>query len=271
MHVPPDGGVRLAVPRPRVDATVVGAGAGAQARAVRLEEQLASARAALAEHERRVAALEEDLRRWRAGAEGERLVADELDQLAASGWRVLHDVRWPGRPVANLDHVAVGPGGVVVVDTKNWSRAATAEDGVLRCGGYHKGAECEAVARMTADVAALLEPRHRASVRGAIALVRQDLDPVRVEPGAVVVGRQQLGALLLGLPPVLDDQDAARITDELTHQLATPRQAPRPRRARPARRPERAGCLRPLAVLALLLGLVATADSWLALLRAALP
>ncbi len=125
MHVPPDGGVRLELPRPRVDATVVGAGAGAQARAVRLEEQLASARAALAEHERRVAALEEDLRRWRAGAEGERLVADELDQLAASGWRVLHDVRWPGRPVANLDHVAVGPGGVVVVDTKNWSRAAT--------------------------------------------------------------------------------------------------------------------------------------------------
>lgn len=57
------------------------------------------------------------------------------------GWIVLHDVvleseRWvyqDGRRIktAQLDHVAVGPGGVFVIETKNWSRAFT------EAGEYH--------------------------------------------------------------------------------------------------------------------------------------
>jgi hypothetical protein len=50
---------------------------------------------------------------------GERYVAEYLDKLQPHGWRILHDV-----PVEaamkkfNLDHVAIGPGGVFVVETK---------------------------------------------------------------------------------------------------------------------------------------------------------
>lgn len=56
---------------------------------------------------------------WAAGAEGERRVGACLDGLAGRGVVVLHDRRVP-RSRANLDHVAVGPSGVFVVDAKRY-------------------------------------------------------------------------------------------------------------------------------------------------------
>jgi Nuclease-related domain len=59
--------------------------------------------------------------RWDAGAEGERRTAALLDRLTADGWTVLHDRALPhGR--ANVDHLVVSPGGVVILpDSKRWS------------------------------------------------------------------------------------------------------------------------------------------------------
>lgn len=68
------------------------------------EAQLALARAA--SHER--------------GDHGEALVRDLLAPLAAEGWQLLHRRRWPGTRRADLDHLLVGSGGVVVLDSKNW-------------------------------------------------------------------------------------------------------------------------------------------------------
>lgn len=50
---------------------------------------------------------------------GERIVAEYLEPLKQEGWRIFHDVpgRHNGHPF-NLDHVAVGPGGVWVIETK---------------------------------------------------------------------------------------------------------------------------------------------------------
>jgi hypothetical protein len=59
----------------------------------------------------------------RLGAEGERRTAAELAALEAAGWRIVHDVA--GR-FGNLDHVAVGPTGLFLLETKN-PRAGTAE------------------------------------------------------------------------------------------------------------------------------------------------
>ena len=50
---------------------------------------------------------------------GERVVGEHLEPLKALGWRIFHDV--PGMNNGNsfnLDHVAVGPAGVFVVETK---------------------------------------------------------------------------------------------------------------------------------------------------------
>lgn len=54
---------------------------------------------------------------------GERFVADCLEPLKANGWYIFHDVQCDGATGKfNLDHVAVGPGGIWVVETKTWRK-----------------------------------------------------------------------------------------------------------------------------------------------------
>ncbi len=50
---------------------------------------------------------------------GERVVGEALEPLKAQGWRVFHDVPCSANGNAfNIDHVAVGPTGVYVIETK---------------------------------------------------------------------------------------------------------------------------------------------------------
>jgi hypothetical protein len=56
---------------------------------------------------------------WRRGAAGERRTARLLAPLERCGWAVLHDLAIPGSQ-ANIDHLVIGPGGVVVIDTKHY-------------------------------------------------------------------------------------------------------------------------------------------------------
>jgi hypothetical protein len=60
--------------------------------------------------------VERDRGRWRRGAEGEEVVGRILEGLSANGWQVIHDVTF-GR--GNIDHIAIGPGGVFTVETKS--------------------------------------------------------------------------------------------------------------------------------------------------------
>jgi hypothetical protein len=58
---------------------------------------------------------------WRQGAKGEVYAAQRLEKhLAGSGVKLLHDRRIPGHGASNIDHIAVGPGGVTVIDTKKY-------------------------------------------------------------------------------------------------------------------------------------------------------
>lgn len=52
-------------------------------------------------------------------AEGERKTGRVLEDRKLGGYRVLHDRRIPGSR-ANIDHVAIGPGGVFVIETKSY-------------------------------------------------------------------------------------------------------------------------------------------------------
>ena len=60
-----------------------------------------------------------DTQAWRRGATGERRTARLLAPLERHGWAVLHDLAIPGTQ-ANIDHVVIGPGGVIVVDSKRY-------------------------------------------------------------------------------------------------------------------------------------------------------
>lgn len=53
---------------------------------------------------------------WSQGAEGEEVVGQILEGLAAEGWCVIHGVSF-GR--GNIDHIVIGPGGIFTVETKS--------------------------------------------------------------------------------------------------------------------------------------------------------
>jgi hypothetical protein len=56
---------------------------------------------------------------WRQGAAGERRTARLLDPLQRHGWALMHDLAVPGSR-ANIDHLVIGPGGVFVIDSKQY-------------------------------------------------------------------------------------------------------------------------------------------------------
>jgi Nuclease-related domain len=60
-----------------------------------------------------------EARAWRRGAVGERRTARLLAALERHGWAVLHDLAVP-RSQANIDHLVIGPGGVFVIDSKQY-------------------------------------------------------------------------------------------------------------------------------------------------------
>ena len=59
-------------------------------------------------------------RAWQRGATGERHTARLLDRLGRDGYVSLHDLALSDSP-ANLDHLVVGPSGVFVIDSKQWT------------------------------------------------------------------------------------------------------------------------------------------------------
>ncbi len=74
-----------------------------------------------AEHAQRQADHRRMAENCEKGVQGEEEVARLLDVLDGAGWRVLHDrCKAAGSP-ANIDHIAVGPPGVLVIDAKHWA------------------------------------------------------------------------------------------------------------------------------------------------------
>jgi hypothetical protein len=182
---------------------VVEAGRGAQQQVERLEAEVEQARRRLAQAEQRLYA-------WRQGAEGERLTADVLRQLESAGWVVLHDLHWPGRPYANIDHIVVGPTGIYVIDSKNWSGRVDVHEGVLRQNGRRRTDECEDVVSAAAAVAAYLEPQHRSMVLGLLCLVGQPT-PALQPATARVAGLNDLCTSLTTTPARLSPQEVTVI------------------------------------------------------------
>jgi hypothetical protein len=72
--------------------------------------------------------------KWNKGAEGERKTAKALRPGARSGLRVFHDVQMR---YGNHDHIAVGPAGVFVLETKNPTGIVEIRDGVPHVLRHH--------------------------------------------------------------------------------------------------------------------------------------
>lgn len=70
---------------------------------------------------------------WNTGALGEERLGQRLNELSSDTMRVLHDRRIPGTR-ANIDHIAVTPTGVYVIDAKKYKGRPSlkVEGGILR-------------------------------------------------------------------------------------------------------------------------------------------
>lgn len=136
------------------------------------------------------------------------LVAEILDSLADDGWTMLHDLTWPDRPHAVIDHVAVGPAGIVVVASRHGAMTSR----LLRESGYGRSAAVERVAQAAAAITATLPPRHRSAVRAVLCASTGPM-PVVIN-GVPVVSAHRLPELLHVLPPRLSPfgvRDALRV------------------------------------------------------------
>jgi hypothetical protein len=105
-----------------------GASAGARARELRREHPLLTSAAA-------VLGIRTSAQSFADGARGERTVGRQLSKWAARyGWYVLHAVP-VGRRGADIDHVVIGPFGVITVNTKTTVTAVWVGEYGLTVGG----------------------------------------------------------------------------------------------------------------------------------------
>ena len=121
----------------------------------------------------------------------------------------------------------MGPGGVVVIDTKNWSGRVDVKDGVLRQNGFRRDRECTAAVEASAAVAAWMEPRHRSLVYPLLCLVGQSTPTA--QPAALgVVGIDALQPTLRSWPARLSHEDVEAIATYLERLLDDTRSPAQP-------------------------------------------
>jgi hypothetical protein len=115
----------------------------------------------------------EQARTWQRGAAGERRTARLLRRLTRDGYVVFHDLAMPGSD-ANVDHLVIGPTGVFVVDSKQWSgQVHQGADGLVWHNRYRLDRtldtvrwEATAVGRLLGTRTAALLCVHGAHVQG---------------------------------------------------------------------------------------------------------
>lgn len=112
--------------------------------------------------------------RYERGAQGERDTGVILDGLRDEGWVTYHDVRWPGRVRANLDHVIVGPGGIFVIDSKNWSGRIEVRENTFWCHGRRQDKTVAAAGDAALAVAGIVSAPAAGTVRSALCFVRDE-------------------------------------------------------------------------------------------------
>gem|GEM_PF-583342 len=151
---------------------------------------------------------------WRRGAAGERRTARLLGPLERQGWAVLHDLAVPGSQ-ANIDHLVIGPGGVFVVDSKQYrGRLQLDPSGRLWHGRYPLGPTLRAV-DFEADQTARVLPDPGVAVVPIVAVhgAQVPWDKV-VTDGVPVVAARRLPSLLRALPAVLGPERVAWLADQ---------------------------------------------------------
>jgi hypothetical protein len=169
---------------------------------------------------------------WEKGAEGEVAVARALEALP-EGWVALHDLAWPGRQRANLDHVVVGPGGVFIVDAKNWSGRVEVREQVLTQNGRRREETVASAAEAAIALQSIVPPP--ALCMGVLCFVRDE--PLTGWARDVMVcSTQNLTQMLMSRPTVLGPDDVRACVDAIRAGAVRADTAPRATAAPRARK-----------------------------------
>jgi hypothetical protein len=151
---------------------------------------------------------------WRRGAAGERRTARLLGPLQGQGWVVLHDLAVPGSP-ANIDHLVIGPGGVFVIDSKQYrARLQLDFSGRLWHGRYPLAPILHAVS-LEADQAAQVLTDPGVAVLPILAVHGTQVPWGKVVVNGVpVVTARHLPSMLRALPAVLGPERVAALAGQ---------------------------------------------------------
>jgi hypothetical protein len=151
---------------------------------------------------------------WRRGAAGERRTAGLLDPLERHGWAILHDLAVPGSR-ANIDHLVIGPGGVFVIDSKQYrGRLRLDSSGRLWHGGYPIALALRVV-DFEADQAAQVLPDPGMAVVPIVTVHGAQVPWGKVVvQGVPVVAARRLPSMLRDLPAVLGPERVAVLADQ---------------------------------------------------------
>jgi hypothetical protein len=147
--------------------------------------------------------LSEQARTWQRGAAGERHTARLLNRLTRDGYVVFHDLAVPDSD-ANVDHLVIGPTGLFVIDSKQWTGSVhQSADGLAWHNHYRLDRtletvrwEAETVGRLLGTRAAALLCVHGAHVHGG-----------GVDTQGVAIVPAHLLRSALGYDRVLSDAD----------------------------------------------------------------
>jgi hypothetical protein len=103
---------------------------------------------------------------------GETVVA--LAALPADDWTLFHALRRPDASGEVIDHVAVGPTGVFVIDTASWAENVQVRRDVLRHNGKLRDRALDPVSAAAEALAGLLEEEVRRIVQPVVCFPRED-------------------------------------------------------------------------------------------------
>jgi hypothetical protein len=136
-----------------------------------------------------------------------------LARLERHGWAILHDLAIPGS-AANIDHLLIGPGGVVVIDSKQYrGRLRLDQDGLL-WHGRHLLSSMLRRARWEADQADEVLGVADLTVAAIVAVHGASVPWGRLEvDGVTVAAARRVPDLLQALPAILGPERVTWLAD----------------------------------------------------------
>jgi hypothetical protein len=197
------------------------------------------------------------------GIEGERRVSEELAvALADTGAILINSLQFLHR--GDIDHLIIGPGGITIVDAKNWNGDINVADGIPRVGTRKKSDKLAGLLRQQAGVrlalAAARPNLRNTNVQAVMCFADNPSRPVSQLDGGVVLAGTAATAAIGGRGGPLTPDDIQHLSatlrteipqihrDQIDAFLSGPNQqpdspAPRsrqiPTRAAPRRTPKR--------------------------------